>query len=133
MTKKEIFEKIMEITALVCDVKVDDMRARVRKEDVVTALTIVVFWADAAGFSVESLCKCLASNNANSVNVVKKRVEEYWREKFAFHMLVKDVGVRLHEYALSEGEDFDYWKPLRHMSKVTGKYAPPCIDLTGEP
>lgn len=122
MTKKEIFDKITEITAEVCNVSQEDIMNGNRKEDVVTARTICIFWATAAGFSVESLVQCTDSNNANSINSVKARVETYWAEKFAFHVLVKEVGKRLLDFAHSIDEDFDIWKPIRHISKMTGKY-----------
>lgn len=122
MDKRQIYNKIAEITAEVCGVSVDDIQTGCRKEDVVTARTIVIFWCDAAGFSVESLLCCTECNNANSINSIKARQEEFWREKYAYHMLVKEVGVRLLEYAHSIGEDFDMWKPLDHIARITDKY-----------
>lgn len=122
MTKKDIFLKIAEICAIVCDVDIEDILGGVRKEDVVTARVIMVFWCDAAGFSVESLLQQMEKNNANSINSIKAKTEEMWVERFAFHMLVVEVGRRLQDYARSIGEDFDVWKPIRHMSKITGKY-----------
>lgn len=114
--------KIAEICAIVCDVDVEDILNGCRKEDVVTARVIMIFWCDAAGFSVESLLQQMDKNNANSINSIKARNEEMWADKFAFHMLESEVGFRLKAYAQSIGEDFDVLKPLRHMSKVTGKY-----------
>lgn len=122
MTKREIFDLIISETAYVCDVSAADIINAVRKEDVVTARAILVFWCDAAGFSVESLLKCCDCNNANSINAIKAKQEDFWVNRFAYHMLVKEVGERLHTYALSIGEDFDMWKPLDHMAKITGKY-----------
>lgn len=122
MTKREIFIKIAEICAIVCDVDIDELLNGCRKEDVVIARVIMIFWCDSAGFSVESLLSQMDKNNANSINSIKARTEELWSEKFAFHMLVAEVGHRLRNYAQSIGEDFDVMKPLRHMSKVTGKY-----------
>lgn len=122
MTKQEIFDKISETCADVCNVSVEDIICGCRKEDVVTARTLTIFWCLAAGFSVESLVHCTDSNNANSINSVKARIEEMWVDKFAFHMLVIETGKRLLSYAHSIGEDFDMWKPINHISKVTGKY-----------
>ena len=122
MTKRDIYNKIEEISAAVCDVSVEDIRNGCRKEDVITARTIVVFWCDAAGFSVESLLRCTDNTNANSINSIKARQEEYWTNKYAYHMLIKEVGMRLLDYAVSIGEDFDVWKPIDHMAKITGKY-----------
>ena len=122
MTKREIYNKILETTAVVCGVEVDDIQNGCRKEDVVTARTIVVFWSVAAGFSVESLLRCTDCNNANSINSIKQRQEDFWKERYAYHMLVKEVGVRLLEYARNIGEDFDMWLPLDRMAKATGKY-----------
>lgn len=121
MTKKEIFDKIAEITADVCNVSVDDILSGVRKRDVVTARSLLIFWCDAAGFSVESLVTCTDSNYANSINSVKARIEEYWRDQFAYHMLAKEIGVRLVDYAHEIGEDFDMWKPIRHMNRIAGR------------
>lgn len=122
MKKREIYNKILSTTAITCDVDIEDIQNGCRKEDVVTARTIVVFWCDAAGFSVESLLKCTETNNANSINSIKARQEEFWKNKFAYHVMTKDVGMELLEYAHSIGEDFDVWKPLDHMAKITGKY-----------
>ncbi|CAJ0596541.1 unnamed protein product [Cylicocyclus nassatus] len=114
--------KILRTTADVCNVSSDDIIDGSRKEDVVTARTICVFWCSAAGFSVESLVQCTEVNNAYSINAVKARIEEYWVDRFAFHMLCREVGKRLLEYAHSIDEDFDMELPLRRIAKVTGKY-----------
>lgn len=92
MTKLEIFNKIAEICAAVCNVSVEDKMSGSRKEDVVTARSPLIFWCDAAGFSVESLVVCTDSNYANSINSVKAKIEEFWRERFAYHILAKEIG-----------------------------------------
>lgn len=122
MTKQEIFDKILETCADVCSVDKADIINACRKEDVCTARAILVFWCDAAGFSVESLVKCCECNNPNSINSVRSRIEMMWKDKFAFHVLVKEVGKRLLEYAHEIGEEFDIDKPIRKMGKITGKY-----------
>lgn len=122
MTKQEIFDKILETCADVCNVDKSDIINACRKEDVCTARAILVFWCEAAGFSVESLVKCCECNNANSINSVRSRIESMWKERFAFHLLVKEVGKRLLDYAHSINEDFDIDLPLKHISKTTGKY-----------
>lgn len=122
MTKQEIFDKIVAISAEVCNVAKEDIVNGCRKEDVVTARSISIFWCLAAGFSVESLLTCAELNSHNSIDSIKARFEEYWVERFAYHMLIKEVGKRLHEYAHSIDEDFDLQKPIARMSKRTGKY-----------
>lgn len=122
MTKKEIFDKIIETCADVCNVSREDIINACRKEDVCTARALLVFWCDAAGFSVESMVKLCDCNNANSINAVRSRIEQMWVERFAFHMLAAEVGRRLLDYAHSVGEDFDMYRPLRRMGKRTGKY-----------
>ena len=122
MTKREIFNKIIEISAFVCDVEVQDIINGSRKEDVVTARAITVFWADAAGFSVESLLRCTDCNNANSINSIKAKQGEFWKNRWAYHMLVKEVGKRLLDYAHSIGEDFDMEQPLEKMYKYCKEY-----------
>lgn len=122
MTKQEIFDTIVRVSSEVCGVIPDDVMNGSRKEDVVTARAISVFWLDAAGFSVESIVKCTDRNNANSINSIKAKQEEFWVNKFAYHMLIHEVGKRLLDIAHDIGEDFDIWKPIRHMGKVTGKY-----------
>lgn len=122
MTKQEIFDKILETCAEVCNVSKEEIINACRKEDVCTARAILVFWCDAAGFSVESLVKCCECNNVNSINSVRSRIETMWIEKFAFHLLVKEVGDRLYRFAQSIGEEFDVWLPIRKMSRHTGKY-----------
>lgn len=121
MTKVEIFNKIAEICAAVCNVSVEDIMSGSRKEDVVTARSLLIFWCDAAGFSVESLVICTDSNYANSINSVKAKIEEFWRERFAYHILAKGIGKRLLEYAHEIGEDFDMWRPINRMAKLTGR------------
>lgn len=125
MTKKEIFDKIAETCAEVCNVNVEEITGGCKKEDVCTARVLCVFWCDAAGFCVESLLKCCDCNNANSINSVKARIEQMWVEKFAFHMLAAEIGKRLQSFAHSMNEDFDVWLPLRRIAKHTGKYMPP--------
>lgn len=122
MTKQEIFDKIIDTCAEVCSVNKEDIINACRREDVCTARAILVFWCDAAGFTVESLAKCCDCNSANSINSVRSRIEQMWVERFAFHILVEEVGKRLLDYAHSIGIDFDMWKPLRRISKATEKY-----------
>lgn len=122
MTKKEIFNHIIETCAHVCNVEVSEIINACRKEDVCTARAILVFWCDAAGFTSESLAKLCECNNAQSINAVRQRIETLWVERYAFHLLVFDVGARLHEIALNNGCDFDMYVPLKRIAKATGKY-----------
>ena len=122
MTKQEIFDAIAVTCARVCNVDVAEIINACRKEDVCTARAILVFWCDAAGFTVESMVKLCECNNANSINAVRKRIEQLWTERYAFHILVYEVGARLHEIAEQHGYDFDMYVPLKKIAKVTGKY-----------
>ena len=122
MTKREIFERIVETCAEVCNVKYSDVMEGSRKFDVVTARSIAVFWCVAAGFSVESLLVCTDRDNHNSIDSIKANIEEYWVDRFAYHMLVITAGKYLLDYAHSIGEDFDMYKPLMHLARTTGKY-----------
>lgn len=121
MTKVEIFNKIAEICAAVCNVSVEDIMSGSRTEDVVTARSLMVFWCDAAGFSVDSILVYSEKSNHNSIDNVKGHIEEYWRDRFAYHMLAKEIGKRLLEYAHEIGEDFDMWRPINRMKKLTGR------------
>lgn len=122
MTKKEFFNKILEITADVCNVSKDDIMNGCRKEDVCGARSIVVFWCNAAGFACQSLLTCIGRSGANSVKSLLEQFEYNWSNRFAFHIFVKEVGQQLLNYSTSIGEPFDLEKPLKHVSKVTGKY-----------
>lgn len=122
MDKKGIFDMVIGITADVCMVEKDDIINGRRGGDVVAARSIVVFWLTAAGFSVESIKGCADVDNSSQINAIKSRIEEYWVTRFAYHMLVKEVGARLLEYAHSIGEDFDIETPINHIRRVTGKY-----------
>lgn len=122
MTKKEIFEKILQTCAEVCNVSADEIVNGSRKEDVVTARAICVLWTLEAGFSVESLLRCVDRTNANSINSIRAKIEEMWVERFAFHILCREVGRRLLEYAHSIGEEFDVERPLKRIARRTGKY-----------
>lgn len=88
----------------------------------VTARSITVFWLVAAGFSVESIKGCTDVDSSSQINAIKARIEDYWVNRFAYHMLVKEVGRRLLAIARSVGEDFDIEIPINHLRKVTGKY-----------
>lgn len=122
MTKREIFDRIILTCAEVCDVKVDDIISGKRKADVSTARALLVLWADAAGFTTESMVNLCECNNANSINAVRARIEPMWIEKYSFHILAYEVGRRLLAFAHSIGEDFDLYKPLKRLSKATRKY-----------
>ena len=122
MTKLEIFNKILSTCAEVCEVSKDDIVNGCRKADVSTARALLVLWTDAAGFTTESMVKLCKCNNANSINAVRARIEPMWIEQFAFHLLAYDVGRRLLAFAHSIGENFDLYKPLKRLSKATGKY-----------
>lgn len=122
MDKKEIFDHIIDVTAEVCMVEAEEIINGSRRDDVVTARSIVVFWLNAAGFSVESIKSCAGVDSSGQVNAIKSRMEDYWKNKFAYHMWVKEVGVRLLKIARSMGENFDMEMPLNHMRRVTGKY-----------
>lgn len=122
MTKQEIFDKIAEISAEVCSVPTEDIFNGSKSKAVITARMLCIFWADAAGFEVESLLTCAELNSPNTINVIRQRQEEYWANKWAYHILVKEVGKRLLEYAHSIGEDFNALRPLAHIAKTTGMY-----------
>lgn len=122
MTKLEFFNIILNTTAEVCNVKPEEIMNGCRKEDVCGARSIVVFWCNAAGFTCQSLMSCIGRTGANSIKAIQQAIEYNWANRFAYHMLVKEVGKRLYEYAQSIGEEFDLEKPLKHISKVTGKY-----------
>ena len=122
MTKKELFRKILKTCAEVCNVETCEIIGGSRKEDVVIARAILVFWCTEAGFSVESLLRCLDRNNANSINSIKAKTEKMWAERFAFHLLCREVGRRLLDYTDGIGMEFDIEKPLGRMARRTGKY-----------
>lgn len=122
MTKREIFDKIIETTAEVCNVEVEEIIKKCKREDVCYARALCVFWCDAAGFTVETMVRFCECKNANSINSIKARLEGMWKDKCSFHILCSEIGNRLLAYARSIGEDFDVYQPLRRMSKITGKY-----------
>lgn len=122
MTKKEFFNKILETTAEVCSVTTEEIMNGCRREDVCGARSIVVFWCDVAGFTCASLLNCTGRRGPNSIKAIQKNIEYYWVNRFAYHMLLTEVGKRLLEYAKSIGEEFDLQIPLKHVSKITGKY-----------
>lgn len=122
MTKQEIFDKILFTCAEVCNVDMEDIISGCRREDVSVARALLVLWTDAAGFTTESMVTLCECNNANSINAVRGRIEGYWTERYSFHILAAEVGRRLLAYARSIGEDFDMYKPLKRLSKSTGKY-----------
>lgn len=122
MTKQEIFNKIAEVCAEVCAVQVEDISNGCKKKDVITARMLCIFWANAAGFEVESLLTCAEINSPNTVNVILQRQEYYWADKWAYRMLVKEVGTRLLDFAHSIGEDFDMMRPVLKLEKNARRY-----------
>lgn len=122
MTKKEFFNKILETAAEVCNVSKDEIMNGCRKEDVCGARSIVVFWCNAAGFTCQSLLTCMGRSGANSMKSIEQQITYNWINRFAYHIFLKEVGKQLLNYASSIGEPFDIEKPLKHMSKLTGKY-----------
>lgn len=122
MTKQEIYNKILTITAEVCSVDLQDLINGRRTEDAVVARSVLIFWCTAAGFTCQSLLKYTGKKGANSIKSIQQQIEDFWKDKFAYHMLIKEVGNRLLDYAHSVGEEFDIERPIKHMSKITGKY-----------
>lgn len=122
MDKKTISDSIIKVTAEVCFVTPEEILNGCKKEDVVTARSIAVFWLTAAGFSVESIKGCADVDSSGQINAIKARIEDYWVNRFAYHMLVKEAGRRLLDIAHAVGEDFDMDIPINHIRKVTGKY-----------
>lgn len=122
MDKREIFDKIAEVSAEVCNVSMTDVFNGVRREDVVFARAIFVFWSHCAGFSVESIMRYAEVSSPNTINQIKGKIETYWISRYVFHVLLREAGEKLRKYAVSIGEDFDMERPLRHLSRVTGKY-----------
>lgn len=122
MTKREIFDIIILTCAEVCDVSIDEIINGNRKADVSTARALLVLWADAAGFTTESMVTLCECKNANSINAVRARIEPMWAERYSFHILAAEIGRRLLNFAHTIGEDFDYQKPLKRLSKATGKF-----------
>lgn len=122
MDKKTIFDSVIRVTAEVCLVTEAEILNGCKKEDVVTARSVAVFWLTAAGFSVESIKGCTEVDSSGQINNIKSRIEDYWKNRWAYHMIVKEVGRRLLNIAHSVGEDFDMEIPLNHMRRVSGKY-----------
>lgn len=122
MTKKEFFDKILETSAEVCNVSKEEIMNGCRREEVCGARSIVVFWCNAAGFSCSSLLTCIGRSGANSIKSIQNNIEDWWVHRFAYHMFIKEVGIKLLNFAKSIGEEFDINIPLKRISKQTGKY-----------
>lgn len=122
MTKLEFFNKILDTTAEVCNVTADEIMNGCRREDVCGARSIVVFWCNAAGFSCQSLLKCVGRTGSNSIKSIQGAIEYNWAHRFAYRMFLKETGLRLLEYANSIGETFDVDAALKCLRCCTGKY-----------
>jgi len=122
MTKLEFFNKILDTTAEVCNVKAEEIMNGNRKEDVCGARSIVVFWCNAAGFTCQSLMGCIGKRGSNSIKSIQAQIEYNWKYRFAYHMLLIEVGKRLLTYANTLGEEFDLDVALKSLRKSTGKY-----------
>lgn len=121
MTKKEIFDKIVAISADVCNVSVSDVMTQVRKADVVTARSIATFWCLSSKFTVQDMMSCVGLKNHNSIDSIRSKFEWRWEYEYCYHMLILEVGIQLLNYANSIGENFDLWTPIDHLQKITGK------------
>lgn len=122
MDKKEIFALVMETTADVCEVTQEEMVGGSRREDVVLARSISVFWLIEAGFSVECIRKCAGIKSASHINAIKSKIEWMWTNIYAYHLLLKEVGFRLKLVAEEHGEEFNFDRPINHIRKTTGMY-----------
>ena len=121
MTKREIFDKIIGISAEVCEVSVEDIMTQRRTADVVTARSIATFWCMACHLSVQDMMVCIGLKNHNSIDSIRAKFEQRWTEDHCYHMLVLETGIRLLNIAHEHGEHFDLWNPIEHIQNVTGK------------
>lgn len=121
MTKREIFDKILEVCSVVCDVPQDKILSGCKKGSVVTARVLLVYWCINAGFKPESLVSLIGVTHVNAVNALNARAEDYWRNLPAFRLIAKDAGRRLNDYANTIGENFNISEPLQRMARVTGR------------
>lgn len=117
MTKKEVFDTIVRTTADVCSVSPDDIKGSCKRESVVAARAIVVFWLDKAGYRTDDIMDLAGRENPEPVNKIKRRIEEYWKE-WLFRTLTLEVGTRLEKIAQEIDNDFDLNIPLNRMREI---------------
>lgn len=120
MNKREIFDKICEVTSEVCYVGTVDIINGCKERDCVMARSVVVFWCNAAGFSASEIAKLANVRNVTQVNNIIAKIEEYWSDIYLYRMIVKEVGKILSNFAKTINSDFDFNKPISHIQKITG-------------
>ena len=121
MTKKDIFDTIVKVSAEVCGVSIDDIMHQCRKADVVTARSIATFWSLSSNLTVQDMMACIGLKNHNSIDSIKTKFESRWTNEYCYHMLILEAGIRLLNTANEHGEHFDLWTPIEHIQKITGK------------
>lgn len=119
MTKREIFDKVIETTSDVCNVPITDIMERRRTDDAVIARTIALFWLTAANMSTREIMKFTNTNNHQSIDAMRAAIEPNWK-MWDYHILVEEVGRRLADYGVTQGIMFDYWRPIRRIQNATG-------------
>ena len=121
MTKKQIFDTIVTVSAEVCNVTVEDIMNQRRTADVVTARSVATFWCLSSNLTVHDMMACIGLNNHNSIDSIRTKFEHRWEYEYCYHMLILEVGIRLLNIANEHGEHFDMWAPIEHIQKTTGK------------
>lgn len=122
MTKKQIFDTIVNVSAEVCNVSVNDIMTQRRMADVVTARSIATFWCLSCNMSVQDMMVCIGLKNHNSIDSIRSKFEYKWVNENCYHMLILETGIRILNLANEHGESFDLWGPIEHLQKITGRF-----------
>lgn len=120
MDKRAVYERILKVTAEVCDVDVEEMTDGTRREVVVEARSVCIFWLTAVGCSMEGIKGCTGMKSSGWIGAIKARQERMWREKPLYRMMVREVGRRLKDKSEELGMEIDIEAPVEHMRRRTG-------------
>lgn len=122
MTMQEIFETIVQVSAEVRGVEVDDMYSSSHAHALAEARSMAVFWLSAAGFETDDIVRFAHKRNAESINKIKRNIEVYWVEKYHYREGIIEIGRRLHEHAIQIENPFDVNIPINHIRRITKKH-----------
>lgn len=91
MTKRELFNLILNTTADVCEVAVSEILDGKRTMDVVDARCIAMHYLRKYGLTTRDILRLFGRNNLNSVNSIVSAFEVKHSQSFCFRSNEKEI------------------------------------------
>lgn len=92
MTKRELFDCILQITSQVCDVNLDLIMSNCRQTDVVDARCIFFYHLRKYGLSSRDIVSLMNKRNLNSINSIIATYDARYKQSFCFRINSKEIG-----------------------------------------